>query len=90
MHASFPAMTAIARELDLKLQTLDAVRATKLERAVRDVIDLAGTPEANGNHAADIEKHREHLRKVDALLAGMDWSAIERPPQGELEKREDW
>ena len=86
----FPPMTAIARELDVKLQTLDAIRATKLERAIRDVIDLAGSTESNGNRAAAIEEHRAHWQEMDGILAGMDWSGIERPPQGELDKREDW
>jgi len=90
MRASFPATTAIARELDLKLQTLDAIRATKLERAVRDVIDLAGDGDANGSRTAAIEEHRAHWQEMDGILARMDWSGMGRPPQGEPEKREDW
>ena len=71
-------------------QTLDAIRATKLERAVRGVIDLADTTEPNGNRAAAIEEHRAHWQNMDGILAGMDWSGMERPAQGELDKREDW
>jgi hypothetical protein len=77
-------MTAIARELDQKLQTLNPQAALSLERLVRDALDLVEAQNGTG--------------KIDALPAdffrriaeefGQD--PFERPPQGESEKRSDW
>jgi hypothetical protein len=75
-------MNAIAQELDARLQTLDEARAAVLERVVRDAIELAGVekpPQATWPPAF-FDRIRE------------DWGEepFERPPQGELEIREDW
>jgi hypothetical protein len=76
-------MTAIALELDRKLQSLDASTAASVERLVLDALDLVDQ------------------RKKSTASAWPDgfWSQIrddfgteglERPPQGEFEKRETW
>ncbi len=75
-------MTAIAIELDQKLQSLDPGTAASVERLVRDALSLADQKAngATGWPANFWQKIRE------------DWgdAPFERPPQGELEKREDW
>lgn len=75
-------MTAIAVELDQKLQKLDPETAASVERLVRDALQLAEQRKANGSAwpAGFWEKIRE------------DWGPepFERPPQGKFEKREEW
>ena len=75
-------MTAIAIELDQKLQTLDHETAASVERLVRDALQLAEKKStAQPALSADFWKQiREH------------WGdePFERPPQGEYEKREEW
>jgi len=57
-------MTAIARELDAKIQSVDAVTAQRLERLVRDAMDLADVPSATGE--------AEGVKRVRRLFAAMD------------------
>jgi len=80
---SFYHMTAIALELDRKLQTLDASTAASVERLVLDALELV-----------DQRKKSTASAWPDGF-----WSQIrddfgtegfERPPQGEFEKSETW
>lgn len=75
-------MTAIAVELDQKLRSCDPETAAEVERLVRDALLLA---ERKRNHAAPLAP--EFWQKLRA-----DWGdePFERPPQGEVEKREAW
>lgn len=74
-------MTAIAAELDQKLQTLDPETAAYVEQLVREALQQADTK------AAAVNWPPGFWDKVRA-----DWGdkPFERPPQGEFEKREDW
>lgn len=75
-------MTAIAAELDRKLRELDPKTAASVEQLVRDALQLAEQGKANGSSWPP--NFWERIRE--------DWGTepFERPPQGELEKREDW
>jgi hypothetical protein len=75
-------MNAIAQELDARLQTLDQAAARVLERVIRDAIELAGVEKPS--RASWPTGFFDRIRE--------DWGAepFERPPQGELETREDW
>ncbi len=57
-------MTAIARELDAKIQSVDAVTALRLEQLVRDALALAEVP------ARDAKM--EHEQRVGRVFAAMD------------------
>lgn len=74
-------MTAIAAELDRKLQTLDPETAAYVERLVREALQQVE------NQTADSQWPPGFWEKVRA-----DWGdePFERPPQGEFEKREEW
>lgn len=74
-------MTAIAAELDQKLQTLDPQAAAYVEQLVREALRQA-EKKAVASHWPP-----GFWDKVRA-----DWGdePFERPPQGEFEKREDW
>ena len=80
-------MTAIARELDEKLKTLDARAADSLERLVRDALDLLNTQ--NGTLAAAQPQRLppDFFRKIADEFGP---EPFERPPQGESEQREAW
>ena len=80
-------MTAIAAELDRKLQTLDPDTAAFLECLVRDALQRADKSPATGADARALAEHQAHIAKFAGIWAGDDF---ERPPQGEYEKREDW
>ncbi len=75
-------MTAIAIELDQKIQSLDPETAASVERLVRDALQLAEKKQA----VASVwpSDFWQRIRE--------DWGnePFERPPQGEFEKREDW
>lgn len=75
-------MTAIAAELDQKLQSFDAETAASVERLVRDVLLQA---EQKTKPAAPLP-----LAFWQRLRAEWGDEPFERPPQGEFEKREDW
>jgi hypothetical protein len=76
-------MTAIAVELDQKLQKLDPGTAASVERLVRDALQLA----EQSRPAAPKESHREFIQRMAGSFGD---EPFERPPQGEFEKREDW
>jgi len=75
-------MTPIAQELDAKLRTLDNPTAIALERVVRDAIDLASRE--SPPLAVWPRDFFDRIRD--------EWGddPFERPPQGDLEVREDW
>ena len=75
-------MTAIARELDEKLKTLDPMTAANVERLVRDALELAGHRSHSASHLP-----ADFFEKTSGALAG---EPFERPPQGEFEKSEEW
>lgn len=74
-------MTAIAAELDRKLQSLDPETAAYVERLVREALQQADTKAAEANWPPGFWN-----------MVRADWGdePFERPPQGEFEKREDW
>jgi hypothetical protein len=80
-------MTAIAAELDRKLQSLDPETAALLERLVRDALQRADKRPTAAADAKALAEHRVHIAKFAGIWAGDDF---ERPPQGQFEKREDW
>ena len=57
-------MSAIAQELDQKLQAVDAATAERLERLVRDALALAD--------AASADRVAEDGRRVERLFAALD------------------
>ncbi len=59
-----PSMTAIAQELDRKLQAVDAATAQRLERLVREAMALAD--------AASPGEETGHARRVERLFAALD------------------
>ena len=76
-------MSAIAIELDQKLQSLDPDTAASVERLVRDALQLAEKSRAG----AAKESHRDFINRMAGSFGD---EPFERPPQGEFEKREDW
>lgn len=80
-------MTAIAAELDRKLQTLDPQAAAYVEHLVREALRQAETNLTPTADATALAEHQAHISRFAGIWAGDDF---ERPPQGEFEKREDW
>ena len=76
-------MTAIALELDKKLQNFDPETAASVEKLVRDTLQLAEQRRA----PAPKESHREFIQRIAGSFGD---EPFERPPQGEYEKREEW
>ena len=76
-------MTAIALELDEKMKHLDSKSAESLERLVRDALHSVETKNGGGT----TQLSHDFFKKV-AEEFGPD--PLERPPQGEFEKREAW
>ena len=74
-------MTAIAAELDRKLQSLDPETAAYVERLVREALQQADSKAAEANWPPGF---------WDKIRADWGDEPFERPPQGEFEKREDW
>ncbi len=76
-------MTAIALELDRKLQSLDASTAASVERLVLDALEL-------------VDQRKKSTASVwpdgfwSQIRDDFGTEGIERPPQGEFEKREIW
>ena len=64
-------MTLIARELDQKLQSVDKDTAQRLERLVRDAMELAtGAPaDADAGHALRVQRLFAAMDKVEAFSA---------------------
>ncbi len=77
-------MNRLAEELDEKLRKLEPARAQYLESLVREALDRAEQDElcdsASGWPAG-------YFEQTAGALAGEDF---ERPPQGELPRRDDW
>lgn len=80
-------MTAIATELDRKLQTLDPQAAAEIERLVRAALQQTESNLTPPADAKALVEHQAHIDKFAGIWAGDDF---ERPPQGEFEKREAW
>ena len=74
-------MSAIAQELDHRLQSLDPATVARVERLVRDALALA---EARGG--AD-GWPPGYFERTAGSFAG---EPLERPPQGTAEQRENW
>ncbi|MEN9575564.1 MAG: hypothetical protein RL514_3419 [Verrucomicrobiota bacterium] len=74
-------MTAIAAELDKKLQTLDPETAAYVEQLVREAMRQAEMKTAASHWPPDF---------WDKVRADWGNEPFERPPQGEFEKREEW
>ena len=72
-------MSTIARELDAKIQSVDAETALRLERLVRDAMALADVPIPNGD--------AEREQRVKRLFAAMD-SVKEFGAAGSLSREE--
>ena len=77
-------MSAIAEQLDAKLKTLDPKAASSLEKLVRDALELVETQ--NGGIRPE-HLPADFFTRIAAEFGG---DPLERPPQGEFEKREDW
>jgi hypothetical protein len=77
-------MSAIAQALDAKLKTLDAKAASSLEKLVRDALELVDTQ--NGRVRLD----RLPTDFFTGIATEFGPEPLERPPQGEVEKREPW
>ena len=77
-------MTQIAQELDDRLKNLGPFQARYLETLVREALSRAErmTVPTNGNDWPE-----GYFEKTAGALAGEDF---ERPPQGELPKRDEW
>ncbi|MCB1125502.1 MAG: hypothetical protein KDM81_03325 [Verrucomicrobiae bacterium] len=80
-------MTAIAVELDRKLQSLDPETAASVEQLVRDALRLAEKKPAAACDSGRKGAHRAHLARFVGIWADDDF---ERPSQGEFENREEW
>jgi len=77
-------MTAIARELDEKLKTLNPTSALSLERLVRDALDLIN---AQNGGASPTYLPGDFFKNIADEFGP---EPFERPPQGESETREEW
>ena len=77
-------MSSIAEQLDAKLKALDAKSASSLEKLVRDVLELVETQ----NGAVRPDRLAPDFFARIAREFGSE--PLERPPQGEFEKREAW
>jgi hypothetical protein len=70
--------------LDANLKTLDAKAASSLEKLVRDALELVETQ----NGAGPPDRLAPDFFARIAREFGSE--PLERPPQGEFEKREAW
>jgi len=77
-------MTAIAEQLDKKLKTIAAKAASSLEKLVRDAMELVDSQSGSGQG--------DHLPPdfFSRISEEFGHDPIERPPQGEFEKRQEW
>ena len=76
-------MSGIAAQLDKKLKSLDPKAAASLEQLVRDALELV-----------DVQNGRslDRLPNQFFIKIAREFGSepFERPPQGEIEKRQDW
>ena len=87
-------MNRLAEELDEKLRKLDPARAQYLESLVREALDRAERDEL-----CDSISGRDELcdsisgwpaRYFEQTAGALADEVFERPPQGELPRRDDW
>ena len=77
-------MIAIAEQLDATLKSLDSKAASSLEKLVSDALELADVQKAGSRHdrlPADFFTRIAHEFGAEPF---------ERPPQGEVDRRQDW
>lgn len=79
-------MTAIASELDAKIQSVDAETARRLERLVRDAMDLAQSVPASGRFE-QLATEEETLR-TRLIAAGRQFSGGNRLSRAEIHDRD--
>jgi hypothetical protein len=77
-------VTAIAEQLDKKLKTLDARAASSLEKLVRDALELVEFRHGTGQPGPLPPDF--FTRISEEFGRGL----LERPAQGEFEKRQEW
>ena len=80
-------MSAIARELDEKLKTLDAQAAALLEKLVRDALELVQAQNGTAKTGHPTHLPPDFFKRIAEEFGP---EPFERPPQGEFEKREEW
>ena len=82
-------MDRIAEQLDEKLRTLDPASAQQLESLVREALDKADQDKADQDKLCNSTSGwpEGYFQKTAGVLAGEDF---ERPPQGELPRRDEW
>ena len=84
-------MSTVSARLDQVMKTLTPDRAASVEKLVWDVIRIVESPGPSAGDRQDkVAAHAEHVRSILNDAAAFDWSGLERPSQGESEKREDW
>lgn len=79
-------MTAIARELDAKMQSVDAVTALRLEQLVRDALALADAVPASDDFAQGAAE--EAALRARLAQGGRQFSAQDRLSRDELHDRD--
>ena len=79
-------MTAIAQELDEKIQSVDAVTARRLEQLVRDALALADAAPVGGDFARAVDE--EAALRARLSQAGRQFSAKDRLSRDELHDRD--
>ena len=79
-------MTAIAQELDAKIQSVDAVTARRLEQLVRDALALADAVPGGDDFAREVTA--EAALRGRLAQAGRQFSAKDRLSRDELHDRD--
>ena len=79
-------MTLIAQELDRKLQSVDKDTALRLERVVRDAMDLAQV--AHGDEEFERLLGEEDAVRAQMVQAGRRFSAQDRLSRDEVHDRD--
>lgn len=79
-------MTAIARELDEKIQSVNAVTARRLEQLVRDALALADAAPGDDDFAQEVAA--ETALRGRLAQAGRQFSAKDRLSRDELHDRD--
>jgi hypothetical protein len=77
-------MNQLLQDLDKKLRTLDADRARHLELLVREAMDQVEQEKPADSNSA---WPTGYFEATAGALAGEDF---ERPPQGDMPRRDDW
>jgi hypothetical protein len=75
-------MSSIAEQSDAKLKTMEARAASSLEQLVRDAINLVDSHDGN---AGPNRLPTDFFTRISREFGS---EPLERPPQGESEKRE--